>query len=297
MAGTGITAINSLTGAAQTLGTGTSGTDFAISSSGTSHTFNLPTASATNRGALSSANWTTFNSKLGASDTVSLSNRINLKVNIADTSSMLTNYAKTNLVNTKVNISDTATMLSNYQKSATAIKYSDTTSLISTKSNDALKLNISDSSTYYSKYRSDTSRTNIYTAINNKGYGISIGSLLSNFVASTTYYFGITSRTPTTTAAASRIYIPQSGTIRSAILYVKTTIATTSENWTISIRLNNSTSTTLATLGNTSVDKVFQATGLNIAVVAGDYIEIITTTPAWVTGPSNTWTNGTIYIQ
>jgi len=66
MAGTGITAINSLTGAAQTLGVGTSGTDFAVSSSGTAHTLNLPTASATNRGALSSANWTTFNNKQDA---------------------------------------------------------------------------------------------------------------------------------------------------------------------------------------------------------------------------------------
>jgi len=63
MAGTGITAINSLTGSSQTLTTGTTGTDFAISSTGTTHTFNLPTASATNRGALSSANWTTFNAK------------------------------------------------------------------------------------------------------------------------------------------------------------------------------------------------------------------------------------------
>jgi hypothetical protein len=50
MAGTGITAINSLTGAAQTLTTGTSGTDFTISSSDTNHTFNLPNASATARG-------------------------------------------------------------------------------------------------------------------------------------------------------------------------------------------------------------------------------------------------------
>jgi hypothetical protein len=42
---------------------GTAGVDFAISSATTVHTFNLPTASATNRGALSSANWTTFNNK------------------------------------------------------------------------------------------------------------------------------------------------------------------------------------------------------------------------------------------
>lgn len=63
MAGTGITAINSLTGAVQTLATGTAGTDFAISSTGTTHTFNLPTASAANRGALSSADWTIFNGK------------------------------------------------------------------------------------------------------------------------------------------------------------------------------------------------------------------------------------------
>lgn len=60
MAGTGVTAINSLTASAQTMTTGTSGTDFAISSASSTHTFNLPTASSTNRGAVSTTDWTRF---------------------------------------------------------------------------------------------------------------------------------------------------------------------------------------------------------------------------------------------
>lgn len=62
----GLTALNGLTKQTQYLAVGTSGTDFAISSSVDTHTFNLPTASATNRGALSSANWSTFNNKQNA---------------------------------------------------------------------------------------------------------------------------------------------------------------------------------------------------------------------------------------
>ena len=61
---TGLTALNGLTAQVQNFATGTSGTDFGISSATSTHTFNLPTASATNRGALSSADWSTFNSKV-----------------------------------------------------------------------------------------------------------------------------------------------------------------------------------------------------------------------------------------
>jgi hypothetical protein len=58
---TGLTALNGLTEQVQTLAVGTSGTDFAISSASGIHNFNLPTASASNRGALSSADWSAFN--------------------------------------------------------------------------------------------------------------------------------------------------------------------------------------------------------------------------------------------
>jgi hypothetical protein len=60
----GLSSINGLTEQTQYLAVGTSGTDFAINSATDTHTFNLPTASATKRGALSSANWSTFNGKM-----------------------------------------------------------------------------------------------------------------------------------------------------------------------------------------------------------------------------------------
>jgi hypothetical protein len=63
---TGLTALNGLTTQVQNLAVGTSGTDFSISSATDTHTFNLPTASASNRGALSTTDWSTFNGKQAA---------------------------------------------------------------------------------------------------------------------------------------------------------------------------------------------------------------------------------------
>lgn len=74
----GVVSLNGLTANDQFFATGTTGSDFNISSTSATHTFNLPTASSTVRGALSSANWTTFNNK----------------VNISDTAAMLTNYIR-----------------------------------------------------------------------------------------------------------------------------------------------------------------------------------------------------------
>ena len=62
----GLTSLNGLTGATQTFASSTGATDFKIVSSGTTHTLYFPNSSASNRGLLTAADWTTFNSKLGA---------------------------------------------------------------------------------------------------------------------------------------------------------------------------------------------------------------------------------------
>ena len=63
--GTGLTSLNALTAGTQLFAIASTGTDFTITSSSDTHTFAIPTASASARGLLSSANWTTFNNKLG----------------------------------------------------------------------------------------------------------------------------------------------------------------------------------------------------------------------------------------
>ena len=74
---TGLTALNGLTAQVQNFATGTSGTDFNISSASATHTFNLPDASASNRGAVTTGTQTfagikTFNSTITAGAEVQL---------------------------------------------------------------------------------------------------------------------------------------------------------------------------------------------------------------------------------
>ena len=68
----GMLSLNNLTDQSQYLTTGTSGTNFNIVSSGDTHTFNLPVASATNTGKLSNTDWSTFNAKQPAGNYVTL---------------------------------------------------------------------------------------------------------------------------------------------------------------------------------------------------------------------------------
>jgi hypothetical protein len=78
---TGLTALNGLTDQVQNLTVGTGGTDFNISSATSTHTFNLPTASSTNRGALSSTDWIAFDGKQAALGYTPVPNTRTLTIN------------------------------------------------------------------------------------------------------------------------------------------------------------------------------------------------------------------------
>lgn len=83
-----VTAINSLTSATQTITTGTSGTDFAVSSSGSTHTLNLPDASTSARGVITTGAQTITGTK--TIQTSSASNKgLILKESASQTANML----------------------------------------------------------------------------------------------------------------------------------------------------------------------------------------------------------------
>ena len=134
--------------------------------------------------------------------------------------------------------------------------------------------------------------------------GYNLYAQLSSVAASpadgTTYYFGSNVvATLNTTAGRARIYIPAAGTIDACYLFLTTTgTLGSSETSTISIRLNNTTDTTVsaAVLANEAVT-AFSNNGLSIAVVAGDYIEMKWVTPTWATNPTNVCISAQIHIK
>ena len=74
--------------------------------------------------------------------------------------------------------------------------------------------------------------------------------------------------------------------------------AGTTETSTASIRLNNTTDTTISSAVNLSSNPyAVSNTSLNVAVVAGDYIEIKWVTPTWVTNPTGVSGSAMIVIE
>lgn len=114
--------------------------------------------------------------------------------------------------------------------------------------------------------------------------------LTGNPADATTYFIanGVSLTSFTSSVGSSRYIFAKSGTIAKCygVLTVQGTLGTAGSS-TISIRLNNSSDTTVtSSLAATASANTFNNTGLSIAVVAGDYIEIKMLTPTWATNPT-----------
>lgn len=128
--------------------------------------------------------------------------------------------------------------------------------------------------------------------------GSSIGT---NPADATTYYFGNYSALAPNTGAERQVeYAPIAGTLTKAYVDVFCTVAATSENVTVAVSINGSTTVNISTTSQwTSAGTLVTVsnTGLSQAVSAGDRFQIKIVTPTWATNPTTCTYNATIWIH
>jgi hypothetical protein len=150
-------------------------------------------------------------------------------------------------------------------------------------------------------------RANSPASINQEGYVLThrniSGAATPSPADATTYYItqrgGGAAFANTTSDAGTRIYIPKSGTIKTAYGTVSVDGTLSSgEDSTISIRLNDTTSTNVSTTVETNgTTNSFSNTNLSIAVAAGDFIDVLFTTPTWATNPTGVYLTISLFIE
>ncbi len=147
--------------------------------------------------------------------------------------------------------------------------------------------------------KSATGHTHTIAEITNyAGYVMNISA--ANVATTTdaqTIYIGLAGNAPSTSDGSQRVYVPKSGTIKAVYVYANSGTAGTNEAWVLSIRKNSTTDTQIQSLASNSANRVWSNTGLSIAVVAGDYIEIKSVNPTWSNNPANVRFNASIYIE
>lgn len=136
-----------------------------------------------------------------------------------------------------------------------------------------------------------------YIPVQLNRYAINVQALTSSPTDAQTVFFGMLPKVPVTAAATSKVHIRRTGTITGAEIYCFSGTAGTNEAWTISIRKNNTTDYTIATVSAATSERIFTNQALSIPVVAGDYIEIKSVNPTWATNPLTTIFSGYIIIE
>jgi hypothetical protein len=155
-------------------------------------------------------------------------------------------------------------------------------------------------SSFNSTYDSKPSSTYNVTydgLIGDTGYSISLQSLSGNPSKNTYGYIGNQPIIPATSANIRNIYIPKAGTItRVDLVAYATSTAGSNENINTSLSKNNGAWNSIQTVGVNTAQRHFVNTNMNLAVVAGDYIEIRLGYGNWGTPPTAVTWEGSVYV-
>lgn len=258
----------------------------------TTGTIGITQSTTSTDGYLSSTDWNTFNNKVATTRTISTTSPLsgggdlsaNRTITIADAAADGSTKGAA------------AFSASGFTASGGVI--SQETQMSITVDGSGLKLSgdaASPGNRYY--YGTDASGTKGWYA--HSGYALQFAAGQFNPADATVYYTGINPQSSGSTAAVNRIYIPRAGTITAAyVVFDNSGTLGTTETSTVAIRVNNTTDNTIsAAVTNDARPTVFSNTSLNIAVSAGDYIELKWTAPTWATNPTAVRIQAIVNIQ
>lgn len=258
---------------------GTSGTDLSSTvATGTTTpviTLNVPTASATNRGALSSTDWSTFNNKQDA-----------ITLTTTGTSGAAT------LIGSTLNIP---------QYSGSGVTSVTGTSPISSSGGTTPNISISQATTSTNGYLSSTDWNTFNGKLSNYNYVVPFFINGFNPADSTTYY--CTRIAPTTTATTHQIKLGLNGTIVAAILLAHSnTTAGSTESATLNFRnITTATSSLISnafkTNGSATVQQTVTVNSLSISFLATDNVCLEFVAPLYATNPQGLNISVYLYIK
>lgn len=133
-----------------------------------------------------------------------------------------------------------------------------------------------------------------------KFFSINIVSEKTSLADSSNYYLGAMVVYTTTSAGLCKIYPAISCKIRKAkISMTWDNGATTAEDVSVYVRVNNTSDTLIETNGLVGATQyqLFSNENLNIDLTTSDYFEIKVVTPAWVTNPTNARFGGYLLLS
>lgn len=129
------------------------------------------------------------------------------------------------------------------------------------------------------------------------GYILQFNSTSQSPADGAGWCIGLQNNSPSVTCTTVRVYVPKTGTIKSAYCFATLT-GGSSETSTSSVEINNTTDNVIsAAVDFSGSTAIFSNTSMSAVVSQGDYLGIKFNSPTWVTNPTVIRPNCVVYIE